>query len=75
MKDEDILKIVSELGHDKFKTREAASEKLEKLGPGIIRLLKEYKLKNDPEITMRIREIVNKLEATKVNPTPNGYLE
>lgn len=66
---ESVRKLVPQLGDKDFAKREAAGEALLKLGPGIVPLLGESLQDKDPEIRLRVQNLVQKLGAAKtVNP-------
>ncbi|MHC4983418.1 MAG: HEAT repeat domain-containing protein [Planctomycetota bacterium] len=56
-----IERLVAQLGAESYKDREAATEALIKLGPGILPLLREQLDNSDPEIRVRVEEIVERL--------------
>ena len=51
-------KLIRELGHDDYKVRKAATEKLMKMGKGIAPILVEHLKTTDPEIRQRLEEII-----------------
>ena len=53
-----ILKLIEQLGAEDYRTREAAQAALEDAPPVALPLLKEYENSDDPEVRLRIREII-----------------
>ncbi len=53
-----ILALIEQLGAEDYRTREAAQAALEDAPPVALPLLREYEHSDDPEIRLRIREII-----------------
>ena len=60
---EKIQKLISQLGAESYKTRQAASDSLIKMGRVVIPLLNKHADATDPEVRARVAEILEKLQA------------
>jgi len=56
-----LQKLVAQLGAESYKDRQAATEALVKMGPGIAPLLRKHVTTSDPEIRQRIEDILERL--------------
>ncbi|MHC4715525.1 MAG: PDZ domain-containing protein [Planctomycetota bacterium] len=60
--DEDVARLVAQMGGDSYRTREAASKRLESMGLSAMPYLLRYRNHRDPEIAIRIEELLKGLE-------------
>lgn len=65
---EALARLVSQLGAAEFQTREAAQRELESMGPGLAPLLQEYVQHGDPEIALRVSDLLRLAEQGKLPP-------
>jgi len=65
-------KLITQLGHDDYKVRKAATEKLMKMGTGIGPILTEHLKTTDPEVRQRLEEIIENLGVDKPPPAAPG---
>ena len=64
-------KLIKQLGHDDYKVRKAATEKLVKMGKSIAPILTEHLKTTDPEVRQRLEEIIQTLGVPKpATPAP-----
>ena len=61
-----VVALISQLGAESYRNREAATKELVKMGKGIVPLLKKHAKSPDPEVRQRIEDILRQLEAKKV---------
>ena len=65
---EEVEAIVNDLGAAEFGDREAAQRQLESMGYAVVGILEKYTQDDDPEIAMRVRDILS--EAKDLAPNP-----
>ena len=65
-----IDKLVAQLGDDKWKTREQASEELSKVGRPALSALKKAVASSDPEVARRATELLRKIHVGVTADTP-----
>jgi len=53
-----IDRLIREMGHDEYKVREAATKELQSMGPAIVPVIQKYINHKDPEIAIRVGEII-----------------
>jgi hypothetical protein len=58
-----LQKLLKDLGHDAYATRESAEEEIKKLGLGALEHVKKHVDNKDPEVAERAKRIVRHLEA------------
>src|SRR5262245_47976149 len=59
--------LVTKLGSDEFREREAASRRLAELGPAALDALRPACRSEDPEVARRARELVGRIERWAAN--------
>lgn len=67
-KREEVEKLVNALGSADFKSREAAQHRIESMGYGIAGILQEYAQHHDPEIAMRVKNVVSAAKELEFDP-------
>jgi hypothetical protein len=55
----ELIRLIEQMGSDKYAQREAAYEKLKALGPAVVPLLKPYQNHRDPEIAQRVKGVMD----------------
>ena len=70
-----IQGMVAYLGDKDFRVREEASKKLADLGPRYLPELRSMQDADDPEVSERLKQVIQSVEAMKINLTPNGHIE
>jgi len=63
-----LQKLVGQLGAESYKDRQAATDALEKMGKGIIPMLRKYLDTSDPEVRQRIEDIIERLGGGATTP-------
>jgi hypothetical protein len=65
---------IKDLGSETFEVREKASQELWKSGEAAMPALRDAVMSNDPEVAMRAREAISKVELKITRDTPVGIL-
>src|SRR5438128_2497273 len=65
----EIDALIVQLGHDDFKVREDASQKLFKIGKPAVAALKQALASDDPEVQSRAQMLIRRIET---RPVPGG---
>jgi hypothetical protein len=67
---EKVRKLISQLGAESYKDRQAATDSLIEMGPGIIPLLEKHLDASDPEVRARVATILEKLRPQAKDAAP-----
>jgi vacuolar-type H+-ATPase subunit H len=63
---EEMKRSIDQLGSDRFKDREQATQELSKLGKSALPSLKEAAKSRDPEVRRRAQQLIERMEAPPV---------
>jgi hypothetical protein len=64
----EIQRLIDQLGNERFKDRERATQKLSKLGKPALPSLKEATKSPDPEVRRRAQQLVERIESRPAQP-------